>query len=233
MMKILGMEVEGWETLALELERVDPFSAVVKWMSTSQVDHDVDPLFELWKFVEGNSYVSFSQGERRETARERAVSKYAFAVTSHLTIDRIAAHGPIIEVGAGSGWWAHRLELVGCDVVATDVASPETSRRFPRRRPYTKIDLMTGAEAAARYPERTLLMVWPEVGNMSLEALEAYRGEKVIYIGEDEAGCTACDEFFDLLSRDYEKVQGIPLAKWSGCFDIAIVYRRKNGGARA
>lgn len=230
MIKILGIEGEGWKTFEIELG--EPFSSVVETLSASQVAHDVDPLFELWKFVEGNSYVSFAKDERRETARERAVAKYAFAVTSSLTIDQIAAHGPIVEVGAGSGWWAHRLQNVGCDVVATDIASPETSHRFPGQTPYTKIEVMTGAEAAARYPERTLLLVWPEMDLMSLEALCAYRGDKVIYIGDDRYGCTACDEFFDVLFRDYEKIQVIPLARWSDCYDVAWVFRRKTSGAQ-
>lgn len=230
MIKILSIEGEGWKTFEIELG--EPFSFAVKWLSTSQVEHDVDPLFELWNFVEGDANTSFVKNDRWQTSRDRAVHKYAWAVTSPLTIDEIAAHGPIVEVGAGSGWWAHRLQNVGCDVVATDIASPETSHRFPGQTPYTKIEVMPGAEAAARYPERTLLLVWPEMDLMSLEALCAYRGDKVIYIGEDRYGCTACDEFFDVLDRDYEKIQAIPLARWSYCNDVAIVYRRKNAGER-
>lgn len=188
-----------------------------------------DPLFALWRDTEGRQ-PSVDEMNKYQ-ARDIAVRTYAFAVTSPLTIQRIAKHGPFIEVGSGTGWWAHRLRLVGCDVVATDLvpASPE-SYWFKTVTPYTDITTMDAEEAAASYPERTLLMVWPPMHTWCRDALAAYRGNKFVYVGEPLGGCCGCDEFFALLEEQWRPVEHIPLAVWSCTNDVCTVYERKDRG---
>ena len=54
--------------------------------------------------------------------RDELVKKYAWAVPTEASIEAIAALGPIVEVGAGTGYWAWLLRQVGATVEAYDVA---------------------------------------------------------------------------------------------------------------
>lgn len=49
---------------------------------------------------------------------------YAFGVPTDAALDAIAARGPVVELGAGTGYWAALLRQAGCDVVAYDITPP-------------------------------------------------------------------------------------------------------------
>jgi hypothetical protein len=61
----------------------------------------------------------------RETAREWPCHLYAFAAPNSRALKALAEVSPIIEVGAGVGYWALLLRQAGVAVVATD-ALPTT-----------------------------------------------------------------------------------------------------------
>lgn len=48
------------------------------------------------------------------------IRKYGYAIPNDAALDEIAKHSPILEVGAGNGYWAYELTKRGVDVVATD-----------------------------------------------------------------------------------------------------------------
>lgn len=54
----------------------------------------------------------------------RIIARYAEAIPTTAVIRRLAALGPIIEVGAGGGYWARLIQDVGGDMIATDAATP-------------------------------------------------------------------------------------------------------------
>jgi hypothetical protein len=56
----------------------------------------------------------------RESAREWPCHLYAFAAPNGRALSALAALAPLIEVGAGVGYWAHLLRQSGVAVVATD-----------------------------------------------------------------------------------------------------------------
>lgn len=66
-------------------------------------------------------------------------------------------------------------------------------------------------EAAARHPDRALLLCWPSLGGAwAAQALRRHRGSLLIYAGEESGGCTADEEFFALRDRDFELVSQSP-----------------------
>jgi hypothetical protein len=55
-------------------------------------------------------------------ARHYLVERFAWAVPSDEAIRTIAGLGSIVEIGAGTGYWASLLELAGADIAAFDKA---------------------------------------------------------------------------------------------------------------
>lgn len=156
---------------------------------------------------------------RRSRARRHATRRYAWAVPSEGALARIAERGPIVEVGAGRGYWAALLRLRGVDVVATD------AHWYPPT--WTDVAIMDAAEAAAAHPDRALLLIWPPYNqDTAHRALCAYRGSTVIYIGEGYGGCTGDDAFHEALEREWRAVDGCSVPQWSGLHDHLTVYAR-------
>lgn len=56
----------------------------------------------------------------RDSARAWSCHLYAFAAPNERALAALAALGPVLEVGAGVGYWAHLLRERGVSVVATD-----------------------------------------------------------------------------------------------------------------
>jgi len=54
---------------------------------------------------------------------------YAYAIPTHAALERISWYSPVLEIGAGTGYWASLLSKIGCDVIAYD--------RDPGQRPMT------------------------------------------------------------------------------------------------
>ncbi len=129
---------------------------------------------------------------------------FSFAVPSAVALETLAEFAPVVEIGAGSGYWAGLLRERAVDVVALDARPPSaqgqpgaidvSSNRFFAS---TFTHVAAGEPAdLARHPDRTLFLCWPhsaaeEAGRAwDAECLEHYRGNTVIYVGES-AGRTA------------------------------------------
>ena len=82
-----------------------------------------------------------------------------YAILNTPTVEFLKAYTPIVEAGAGTGYWAWELQKAGIDVVPTD-PSPEI--RFPEATPWTKVLPLAGPQAAATHPDRNLLLCWPD-----------------------------------------------------------------------
>ena len=50
----------------------------------------------------------------------------SFGIPSAAALEAIARHGPIIEVGAGTGYWAGLLQAMGVDIIAFDAEPTST-----------------------------------------------------------------------------------------------------------
>ena len=97
----------------------------------------------------------------------------AFAVPSKECVAAIARHGPIVECGAGTGYWSAILQHSGVDVVAYDAEPPSAESNnsffdstFTQVRRGHGPSLFASAEAAALC-QRALLLVWPNNADVS------------------------------------------------------------------
>ena len=86
-----------------------------------------------------------------------------------------------------------------------------------------------GTERAAAHPGATLFLCWPPYNTpMAYDALRFYPGDMLVYCGE-HYGCTANDDFFELLEREWEEVATncMTHVSWDGLRDYVTIYTRK------
>lgn len=172
--------------------------------------------------------------------REELVRRYSWAIPSEPALRVLAEHAPILEIGAGMGYWAYLLRKRGVDILAYDAHPPDTTFNFYHRRErYYPIDrtfrrnpwapILHGRARKAKQlgRGRSLFLCWPPCGTpLAFNALRLYTGQTVIYIGEGGGGCTADDAFHALLARAWHVVDEVSIPQWSGIHDRLWVYRR-------
>ncbi len=162
-------------------------------------------------------------------ARKTLVAEYAWAIPTPEAIEAVAKLSPIVEVGAGAGYWAWLLREAGANVQAFDIAPPPAPNDYGHTRTWSDVQVGDARKAmAGGRRTRTLLLCWPPMSDMAHTALLAHRGEHVAYVGEGPGGCTATDEFFDLLYERYVQVESPAIPRWWGLHDYCEIYRRKS-----
>ncbi|AYV80888.1 MAG: hypothetical protein Harvfovirus9_18 [Harvfovirus sp.] len=131
----------------------------------------------------------------------------------------------VLEIGAGMGLFAYLLSIEKVDVVATDDYSWGTSSSGYN---FMKIEKLSYAQAIARYIDRKiLLIIWPPFNDpMAERALDLWKGDKIIYIGEPKTYACATDRFFEILEADYELIETIDIPHIEGLFDKIYFYQR-------
>lgn len=150
-------------------------------------------------------------------AREYVVEHWAWAVPSDEAIRRLVRYSPIVEIGAGRGYWARLASEAGADVVAYDSIPPKR-RFFPVRR--------GGSNMARYHADRALFLCWPPYASpMASKCLANYAGSTVIFVGE---GCTGSSHFHDTLQRRWEIVEVIHIPQWFGMHDRFYVFHRRS-----
>jgi hypothetical protein len=157
-------------------------------------------------------------------------SVYAFAIPTDEALALIASFGPVVEIGAGTGYWAMLLRSRGCDVLAYDELGAAWEGWFPAGTTYTEVE-KGDVDKAAEHADRTLLLVWPPYAStMVLDALTAYReagGRRLIYVGEPHGGCTGDDGFHEALDADWAETHKLTIPQWLEISDYLAVYERR------
>ncbi len=71
-------------------------------------------------------------GVRSDLTLTDLAQRYAYVLPDGASLAMLAELGPLVEVGAGTGYWAQRLRVLGVDVVALDQAPPDgdTANRY-------------------------------------------------------------------------------------------------------
>lgn len=202
-----------------------------------------------WKLVEphvtpsGNDYEGPQIGDWRSGAgdywmqawalRKEWARLYSWSVPDPDSIAFVRQHanGAILDPMAGTGYWEYVLTQSGVDCVAFDQHPPrEDSPDNPWHigvAQHVRVRQGDAAEIAAICePERTLFLSWPPMDDSAYKAVKAYRGNRVIYIGEGNGGCTADEDFFELLAASWQETATHKIAQWSGLHDFITVFDR-------
>jgi hypothetical protein len=170
-----------------------------------------------------------------DTARYYLRSKFGYSIPDKAALDLCVSHcnAKILEVGAGTGYWAYELRKAGADVIATDLYSKKDQvYNFTKRWGRNKI--LNAPDAVAKYPDRSLFMSWPCYNlPWAHEALVTFRevmtdpkNQRFVFVGERRGGCTANDDFFEELDKHWELVKHHRIPKWPYLHDQLTIYKR-------
>lgn len=160
--------------------------------------------------------------------RTALVQKYAWAIPCDAALDAIKSlNKPILEMGAGTGYWAYLLGEMGVDVLPFDTDPPSTKRnQYRHRKEWVPIARGT-PNIIAQHPDRVLMLCWPPYNNsMASDSLYHYTGDTLIFIGE-YYGCTGDDQFFAELDRHWTRLPTIQIPNWFGLNDNMFILQRK------
>lgn len=236
------------------------------WEFIRNVPHD--PLFATtWDGKEGEftptayprSLSDFRDG-KYIGYRSRATALWTWAIPSPESIAYILGvlNGRrVVELGAGSGYWAWLLSQCGIKVNAYDrapVGHPESwfsgkvleelgedlvpNEWHPVQRGSVEVLDLTENRS------RVLFLCWPDYSTpFAYEAVKAFHGNTVIYIGEGPYGCNADESFWELMEgesswraedepehvpieQEWRRIDYGPLTQWAGLHDNLVVYER-------
>jgi len=157
--------------------------------------------------------------------------RYSFAIPSAEAVEAILPLGLVVELGAGSGYWAEVLSRAGADVAAYDDGSwgEKWKRTWHEVR-------QGGPEDIAKENRPALLLCWPDYDTpLAAQCERTHResgGPWIAYVGEDEGGCTGDDEFHAALCKHWKVAKTVQIPQWLGLHDDLKIYERAHGALR-
>jgi hypothetical protein len=168
-----------------------------------------------WSVPGGLGSVLNLPARRRELA-----ALFAWAIPGEGALSVLAGYGPLVECGAGTGYWAALLRARGVDIVASDLV--------PGRRPWTAVSAASAVAAVRANRGRTLFVCWPPHDDdaAGYAALRAYRGDVLLYVGGGPGGPTGTVRFHRELELNWTPAEQAALPVWPGLRDRLVVYRR-------
>ena len=200
--------------------------------------------------------------DRRHPVRRELVRRYAYGIPNDDALDAIAAASPagVVELGAGTGYWARLLHDRGVDVVAYDRWPPGSGANHFVDDDVAWYPVRAGDQGmVAAHAERTLLLVWPTWNETwpadAAAEFHSAGGTTLVFVGEgpggltgdsvlhtrlgDDVGCLACS----LGVPDTPCVCGIAvlwrvakriaIPQWADADDSCTVYERAPAGDRS
>jgi hypothetical protein len=193
-----------------------------------QLRAGMNPLLDMIrKSLDSDGSLSPRSLEAFAKVRPACCVMFSWAVPTIEALQAIEAHGPIVEMGAGTGYWAKLLRLRGVDVLAYD-KHPGQNEQASHIWTAVRVGTPSVLESEAVSPGRNLLLCWPPYDEpMAYECLEHFQGERVFYVGESPGGCTGDEDFHEKLRRDFDVEKSIDLPQWPGIHDYLSVWRRK------
>jgi len=200
---------------------------VSTWQITLWHPADVDK--SLLKFyghvIDGPQVMRFMQTLRLRLAY---CDKYAWAVPDADAIAALVKHSPLIEIGAGRGYWAGLASAAGADIIAFDPQPPVAGAANSwHRTPGTFFKVAAAdLDVVALHPQRTLFLCWPPWNSdVALRTLRHYTGATVIYVG-DEGHNAGSPEFYAELKAGFSLQQVVNIPRWPGATDRLEVWQR-------
>lgn len=139
----------------------------------------------------------------------------------------------VIEVGCGSGYLSYTLRGFGLDITAVDTFKTLYSIANFKKRAYTDI-VREDATSMDLSAFDVVIMSWPDYKSpFAYKVASNMRvGQYLIYQGESYSGCTADDDFFDLIDSSFKEYPYLSNSlnkfhvQFSGIHDYWNVYRK-------
>jgi hypothetical protein len=172
----------------------------------------------------------------RYMARQRMVARYAWAIPTVDAIELLLRYAPLVEMGAGTGYWAWLVRQAGGDILAFDRYPPPDRRNrwHAGEAQWTEV-LPGGPRRLTRHPGRTLFLCWPPQDEpMAEQCLQVYGGQTLLYVGELDLGEMGGPQGPGRSAHHFEGwalAESLELPRWESVNDRLFVLRRATGSA--
>jgi len=167
---------------------------------------------------------------------------FACAIPNEQAIDALAQLSlPIVEIGAGAGYWGALLRLRSVDCVLYDRSPPTSDGNNPYfNRQYTEV-LPGHHGKVALHPGHALLLVWPYSDSEAaapwardqepwdVQALRSFQGSTVAHVGDLSPHAhtvTTSKAFKQLLTARFREVVRVDLPSWPHSEDALTIWKR-------
>lgn len=159
--------------------------------------------------------------------REEFIRGYGYAIPCIEALDVLAANGPWVEIGAGSGFWSAAIRSVGGDCVATDLHG-NLNNPYGIAQDFGVVR-MDAAAAVAAHPDKNVLAVWPCYKkpwcHNAIKALKP--GRLFALVSEGQGGCVGTDSLFRFLDKAFRQDHEQILPQFPGLHDRLEIFVRK------
>lgn len=161
------------------------------------------------------------------SALTELAGRYSYVLPEPGVLALLCSLSPLIEIGAGTGYWAYRLRQLNSDILAFDQNPPVragANRYHPGAGTWTEV-LAGDQSVLAAYPERTLFVCWPPLYSSLANCLDFYVGNTVAWIGDPglrTAVPLGLDPAFEQVLAHSVRV----LEPWPGTKPTLTVWRR-------
>jgi hypothetical protein len=187
-----------------------------------------NPYFDEAKdfiYPSNNPFIDFASIRQK---RLELVRKYSWSIPNEEAILEIIKYSPIIECGAGTGYWASLIANMGGNIVAYDAYPIHLgANKYGHTNQYYEVREGSN-EKLCEYINHTLMLSWcPYDNDMGYDHISSYSGRSLILIGEDRGGCCGNDKMFDLLDKQFNLFKRIKLPCWDGIHDSLMIFHRK------
>ena len=183
---------------------------------------------------------SLQEGDTKGSGKQTGSTfEELWGTTAPFSLGQNAAR--IIEVGAGTGYWSSLLRQRGANVLATDsiplgdksvgasYGSSFNNAYHGSFQRWTDVSQNESHDAAAAHSDRCLFICYaPPLGKMAEAALQAYRGTRLVLVGEFK-GDTATPSFETLLNKQWALDRDpIELPQWGNtCYNLTFWKRKE------
>lgn len=171
---------------------------------------------------------------QRFVQRRTLSQSYGFGMPGVGFVARVGRFGPIVEIGAGTGFLSALLTAHGVSSIATDPHPVATNRYGFAPAQAWPVEAIDAATAIAQHPDRAVLCSWPcYEAPWAGEAIAQMRPGQVLFlIGEGWGGCTGDEGLFARLQAEFteitEDADATAVARWPGLHDHLSVWRRNS-----
>lgn len=174
----------------------------------------LNPYLELFQSLSG------AGTELQLSIRKKLIWAYSWAIPSTEAVHFIAQYSPLVEIGAGTGYWAWLLEQASARVKTFDIEAGQPPHWHPVQR--------GGPTSLTEFSDHTLFLCWPSLdSDMAINALNNYSGKHVIYLGEWE-GRTADGSFHQALLEGWSLIHEVTIPVWPGYKDKIYLFASKS-----
>jgi hypothetical protein len=176
-------------------------------------------LTEAFQYIKGDYFFDVES----YITRYPLLKKYSFAIPNeeaiHVIKD-ISLDYPVIELGAGAGYWAYLIQQIGGNITPYDIGDWFWGNQW------THIH-QSNEEILIGKKDISLFLCWPPYDeDMGYNCLKLFEGPIFIYVGEGPFGCCANRKFFDLLDEEWTPELSISIPQWPGIHDSLVVYKK-------